>query len=222
MAHDMRHISDGPPEMELLRRVRAYMNAYQPRPRASYGRNSIDLAPLFEHILRDSGETEPKDIGEAMRHHLSGKRVFELGCREGSALAFLRDHGAIVAGSGPSPAARTLLGNDALLVDGPIENMGDSEQLKRFNPDIVISSNHFDEGRFYSGTPVNFEGAIDSFAKITQHGASVYVQPTCVNESLLGPHHFELMAKRGMAISHSDSKRPEYVRTFKLSRPHHK
>ena len=119
--------------------------------------------PLIAHMLSDAGLT-----GEAVSKHgdpnqlikgtligiFKGKTICEVGCRYGTFLKFIKEHGnskTRVIGTTLDPDAVNLAEEKVIgknnIFRSPVENA--HVLIDRENVDIVVSLNHWDKGRFY-------------------------------------------------------------------------
>jgi len=135
------------------------------------------------HMLNESGGvpmTIPK-IGTKLQEIFRGKRVLEIGCRDGGFLNFALKHGAsAVAGNTDSKrvsGARRSVGGKGTIVEARAEEVGGNETLRSFSPDIILSMNMLDASRWKEATPPK-EQILQSMFHLARPGTKVYFAPS--------------------------------------------
>lgn len=214
----------------LYDKIQEYLVEYAERNgiliNSSLGLIFRDQTLILEHVLVDSRKSLPGkildvDIGEKIRSIFSGKKVLELGCRSGLFLRFLRDHGAVVAGTTSGnhyQKAVGKLGRDAVLVKSLAENAGDHEQLRDFKPDFLFSYNLLDSNR-ESEKRSNLRKLYRSIQKIVGHNCKIYAALGVVDGSFVSPKAIRRLAVKNFRVlkkHHGGEPKDQKVQTIRF------
>ena len=155
---------------------------------------------IIHHMLKDAGHLPQsvEDVAKCIEFTVSGKRIMEIGCRAGAFLEFLKEHGAIVAGSTSSEywmSARERLGGDVIIAEKQAEDVGEDKKLKDFKADVIISLNLFDKGR-WSGKTVPYNKIYDSIKRLGSQRTIIYMDPSLEVGSVLKGLRARYMKKK--------------------------
>jgi hypothetical protein len=126
-----------------LERLKKYFLEYAEKHRFMDIQFASHLALLYHMLLDEKIPLDKQPIKKSIHQLVSGKRVLEIGCRDGSFLEFLKNHGAIVLGSG-----RNANNLGIPVVNVSMEKIATSVELRDFKPDMVVSMGLLDHGRF--------------------------------------------------------------------------
>jgi hypothetical protein len=138
-----------------------------------------------------------------VRQLVEGKRVLEIGCRDGSFLKFLQDHGASVLGSGTGYKKKQGIS----IVPVSMEEVEKSAELKAFKPDLIVSMGLLDEHRFRrGGTRVPFGKLLRGIRHVATAHTVFYITPSVDSHSVI--FHESLQRRKGIVkpVRHTEGK----------------
>lgn len=206
---------------ELYERVRRYLSDYmRERPMEFAGNDgqfTIAYGPaLITHVLADHGHLprEGESMEECLARFFRGKRVFEVGCRHGGILKFLKGHKAVVGGNTDerAPQVRSELGRGSTIVEARAEELPGIGDVERFKPDIVLNG-----GLFYDRSTLDTDKAVDSFREFLRRGARVYLMPSRFGlPSMLERRHWDAFKRLAEVREHEFANRGRRDKTHAL------
>lgn len=148
-------------------------------------------AGLLDHILADEGIRIGRlgEVEGALRRVFSGRKVLEIGCRNGEFLRILKKHGAIVAGTTDPKniaIAENKLGASPVLAVSKAEAIGKIRGLRDFKPDFILNMNLFDVQRWgVFENDVPFKKIYVAARKVSTEKTKFYIAPSVDTTSVL-------------------------------------
>ncbi|MFH1390874.1 MAG: hypothetical protein ABIH20_01010 [Candidatus Diapherotrites archaeon] len=200
-----------------FRFVHNYLLQYEKTLGITYGNLGFYVS-MLDNLLEETKQVprNQKQVKKCIENAVRGKRIMEIGCRDGTFLRLLQDHGAIVAGatSGKHYAMAQKNLNDAILVNSNSEEVGSKRELVEFKPDFLFNMNLFDRRRWGDKKPP-YRKLYTGLRKLVSPNTRIFLTPAVDSRSVMDPEKL----RKSSGVTHFKDSRT--YRNGHEKAPHH-